>query len=419
MLSHAVLGELLLLTCAWLFGISFTFQRMAMVSEKPIGPLTYNAGRFVCSSIFLILIRPYMIQILHSKEGNGVQDDRDEDEDENNVGNRVEGGYTSSNSSMSSLLFWGGICGTINFVGSCLQQEGLVTVSAGKTGFITGMYVVIIPIAERFLPCFGGTLTFTTCTAALISFVGLYFLSGCYDSDTCLGGAIGLGEIIVFCSTICWVFSILFSDVAAKRCEVVSFTIVEFLVPTILCILLAYMYEPQEFKFPFHSIVSNWFFVMLVGITDALGFMLSTLGQTHVLPSRASLILSLEAATAAICGYVFLLEVLTLSELFGCLLMFGATAISTYEGLDRDDEVSSSDEESTKSNVLNTSLELPTIHHTENFKLKNINAFDANDNCHSYVDKELVILSPIATYPQPLTPLLQGQRSAYPTYNAL
>jgi drug/metabolite transporter (DMT)-like permease len=222
--------------------------------------------------------------------------------------------------------------------GSMMQQIGLVTVTAGKTGFITGMYVIFVPIVEYLFPCFHTTLSFTSVVATFVSLAGVYLLSGCAEQETCFGGAIKEGEVIVFISMFFWVGSIVFADLASKQLDGVWLTMVEFSLTAVVTIFAALYFEPSEWTFPFVSAQNNWGMIVLVGITEALAFALSTVGQAYSSPTRAALLYSLEAVVCAFCAYFFLGETLTLIECFGGFLMFLAAVCTSTAVVSNDEE---------------------------------------------------------------------------------
>ncbi len=240
------------------------------------------------------------------------------------------------------LICRGIVCGLANIGGSVCQQIGLVTVSAGKTAFITGMFVIFVPITEWILPCMHGTITLRSWLAAAVSVAGLYLLSGCAEAEICFGDAIGRGEIIVFVSMLFWVVSILGSDAGAKSVDAVWLTIIDFSVTTIVTFFLAWYFEPAMWIYPYELIVSNWRNILAIGASEGFAFALSTQGQKYTPPSRASLLYSCEAVATAIFSYFFINEVLTHIEVLGCALMTVATFISS---LDESDEVENNDEE--------------------------------------------------------------------------
>ena len=298
------------------FGVSFIGQKAAM--EEGIGPLTYTACRFLVSTILLLLFQPIANVIFHSQVD--VADST---------------GTGSSPTRMFSELFkWAGLCGITSFGGSNLQQIGLNTVTAGKAAFITGMYVVFVPIVEFVLPGFGQQLNWRIWVSAGVSLLGMFFLSGGFtDADFWSAGDVLMsGEMIVFISMLFWVVSIISADVGTKRgVDGISFTIVEFSVSTVLSITMALIFEPESFQYPFHKITGAWKMILLVGFTEGISFLFATLGQMYTNPSKAALIFSLESVTAAFGAYLCLGEKLNYTELFGCFLMLAAAVLCTYQ----------------------------------------------------------------------------------------
>jgi drug/metabolite transporter (DMT)-like permease len=141
-----------------LFGVSFVGQKHAVASG--IGPLTYTACRFAISTLLLLLFQPLLQHSFHSEVN-------------------IESSHNDSfDTSMvtKELLKYAALCGFSSFSASNLQQIGLQTVSAGKAAFITGMYVVFVPIAEYFLPGFGSKLNWRVWFSVLISFIGKHIL---------------------------------------------------------------------------------------------------------------------------------------------------------------------------------------------------------------------------------------------------
>lgn len=137
-LSKERIGELQIIASVIFYAIAFVASRDAMIGGSQLGPISFAACRFLVSTVLLYLVKPIVSQVFH------VQVDSD-DSPSNEV---THGKYFH-------LLLWGGLCGLANFGASTLAQIGLVSVSAGKAGFITGMYVVFVPLAEYLIPGYG------------------------------------------------------------------------------------------------------------------------------------------------------------------------------------------------------------------------------------------------------------------------
>ena len=298
----------------FLFGISFIGQKIAMT--QGIGPITYTACRFLVSTILLALSQPLVRYYFHTE-----------------VEVEIKAGDTGRTQIIPEVIKWGGMCGLASFGGSNLQQIGLGTVSAGKAAFITGMYVIFVPIVELLLPGFGLHLNWKIWVSASVSLLGMFFLSGAQLSlDFSSSAAFLTGETIVFISMLFWVLAIISADVGTKRgVDGVSFTLVEFSVSTILSITLALTFEPQSFIYPYKAIFNSWQMIALVGVTEGISFLFATLGQMYTAPSKAALIFSLESVAAAVGAYFFLGEILSYTELFGCFLMLSAAVLCSYD----------------------------------------------------------------------------------------
>eukprot|EP01039_Chlorochromonas_danica_P008315 gene8315-9167_t len=322
-------GEVLIAIAVILFGVDFIGQRYAMLHG--IGPFTYNACRYVISTLFLCLI----------KYGFGVSSSYDQSESaktSDNLSNKetvIE--MVDRSAASRDLWIFGVAIGVVNFAGSILQQIGLVTVSAGKTGFITGMYVVIVPIAEYIIPGFNPQLGIRAWSAVGMSFVGLFLLSGCAGHEKCFGEAIKEGEVLVFIGMLCWMASILLTDVASKKTEVITLTLIDFATTTIITLVLALYFEPEAWAYPFPAIRNNWLSIVVVGVCAAGSFTLSTLGQMYTPPTRAALIYSMEAVVGAIFAFLILGEVLSIIEIIGGALMFAAAVVSSYDGIEEEE----------------------------------------------------------------------------------
>ena len=293
--SKSVVGELQIFSSNLFFGASMIGQRLAMLNG--IGPISFNAYRY---GISVILLTAYVFSLHVSSIRWNLQ-------------SKIE------------LLHWGLIGGILHFGASLTQQIGLQSVTAGKTGFITGMYVVFVPIAEHFIPGLGNNdepLPSSAWMSAIASLVGLYFLSGCAEAEVCFGGAIGMGEGIVFMGMIFCAGTIIATDLGSKRVDIVHMTYIEFILTFFLTAVLALLGGSQtSWAYAERCITTNLVAIIAVGFTEVVGFTVGNIGQEHTSASRAALIYSLEAVTCSVFGYLVLNEKLTNLEVLGCLIM--------------------------------------------------------------------------------------------------
>lgn len=327
--SNEFIAQIQIIISLFFFGISFVCQKQAMTNGMQ--PITYNFCRYFISTLVLYALK----EIFHLKI--------DEEESINSTKNvnpnkpqhlitepTLLDKFYSNFSEEHQIIIFGLLLSFTNFGGSMLQQIGLVSVTAGKTGFITGMFVVFVPIVEYlFIPKYRHHLNVGVIFSVFISFSGLYLLSGCLEQEVCLGGAIGQGEITVFISMLFWVLGIIISDYGAKSVEVITMTFYEFLLTTIFTLCFALYFEFDNFLYPFTAVRENWHLIIIVGFTEALAFALSTLGQMYTPPTRATILFSMESVTCAVLAFLILGEKLTYIEIFGAVLMTVAALISS------------------------------------------------------------------------------------------
>lgn len=327
-LNNERVGELHLLACVVCFGISFVIQRLAATNpdrRTVIGPLTYNALRYVVSTVITIMLMP-TLRRAEEREKSKLQPLV-------TTSNREKSDPKDPHSPAYYLWLYGGISGTAGFFGSNGQQVGLMHVSVAKTAFITSMFVIVIPVVESLLP--GGRMAHSTWVAAIVSIVGTYYVSGMAESGHA-GSAEwsethGMSEMIIFVSMLFWAISIMVSDRGCKKCNCMALTAIDFFVVTVLSLMAAFIFEPHEWIYPFTRIRLNLLNICTVGTTEAAGFLFCALGQIVVSSSRTALILSLEALSGAFFGYLFLNETLTPLEMLGCVIMSSAFVVSAEE----------------------------------------------------------------------------------------
>ena len=313
--------------------------------DENIGPYTYNAGRFIVSTCYLFIIRPWMQSLIESN----ISLNKDYGATMvNRIVDRVRNIIPIKLSSASfHLYFWSFLNGIGLFLANELLQVGLVTTTAGKSAFIVGLYVVFIPALEQ-LWGISSDFCWQTWAAAGMCLAGLFFMSGCVDAmvsdvgESC-SDAVGMGDVLVFAGMLAFSATFMISDTAAKRVDCIDLTCWSFLVATVLCIGVAVVFDSDIWNTS--SLVTvmgqSWDMVLLVGVSEASALGLGTLGQMYTPASRAALLTSLEASVSAFFAYLFLGEVLSYYELFGCFLMLSATLVSTAvldDDLDNDDE---------------------------------------------------------------------------------
>lgn len=287
-MSKKLRGNLLLLLTAIIWGSAFVAQSVAM---DHVGPFTFNMVRNFIATLFLLAV----ILFLDAKKKQAPD-------------------YVPPTASENKLLVMGGvICGLILFVASSLQQTGLLYTTAGKTGFITTLYVVIVPILGLFL---GKKVSTKIWICVFAAAVGLYLLS-ITESFT-----IGKGDFLVFLCAICYSFHILVIDYFSPKVDGVKMSCIQFFVVSIIAIFPSFIFENPTL----HHILLSMKPILYAGIlSSGVGYTLQIVAQKDTDPTVASLILSLESVFAVLAGMFFLQETLNQREMIGCVLIFTAT----------------------------------------------------------------------------------------------
>jgi len=274
-------SDLLLLISALIWGFAFVAQRAGM---QYVGPFTFNAVRFAIGGLFLIPI----INIRKAEKP-------------------LRSGKTQK---------YGLISGIILFTAASLQQVGIVYTSAGNAGFITGLYVVFVPIIGLLIGRKTGAgiwlgVGFAAC--------GMYLLS--ITSDI----AVSKGNFLVLISSVFWAIHVLSIDRFTKVTDPVKLASIQFLVCSLLSLIIAVSTEIILLR----SILAGLLPILYGGlISVGIGFTLQIIAQKKAHPTHASIILSLEAVFAFIGGVIILQETLSGKRLAGCMLMLVGMLIS-------------------------------------------------------------------------------------------
>lgn len=279
--------SLLLATIIW--GSAFIAQSVGM---DLIGPFTFQAIRCMLAVLFLFPLSVLM--------------------------DAGKGSFRASVSHWKNKQLWkaGSICGIALFVAASLQQIGLIYTDAGKAGFITALYIVIVPLLGLFL---GRKIPFTAVISVGIAVVGLYLLS-------CVGvSSINIGDICLILCALAFAVQILLIDRFAGELDGLKLNCVQALVVSVISFIFMFSLEKVDWQ----NVFACWLPLCYAGILSmGLAYTCQIIGQKNVEPTAASLIMSLESVFAALFGWLLLKETMTPWELLGCGLMFAAVVIS-------------------------------------------------------------------------------------------
>ena len=197
------------------------------------------------------------------------------------------------------------------FVGVTMQQVALLYTTAGKTAFITTLYIVLVPIGAVLL---GQRIRAVNWIGALLAFLGVYFLSAYGASD------LNMGDMIVFVRAFFWMAQILLIDRFARAVDGIELCLVQILVCVVGSTVLAVLYETCTLA----AIAGAAVPIFSCGVA----YTCQILGQAYVRPAQAAVILSLEAAIAAVTGWLILGEVMSGVQVGGCLLLLAGALIT-------------------------------------------------------------------------------------------
>lgn len=286
-------GNVMLILTALIWGSSFVAQSVGM---DYIGPFTFNAIRCIIGGIVLIPIILIMGKV--KKE--------------------------SKNKNNNKQLILGGIlCGIALFTGSTLQQFGISFTSVGKAGFITALYIVLVPILGIF---FKKKVSLKIWLSVLISMIGLYLL--CITENF----SIGKGDLLVLFCAFFFAIHILLIDYFSPKVNGVKMSCIQFFVAGIISVLpMAFFENPT-----INSILSAWAPILYAGVLSCgVAYTLQVVAQKNTDPTVASLLLSLESVFAVISGWFILSESLSFKELTGCALVFIAIILAQLPNNER------------------------------------------------------------------------------------
>lgn len=286
-MNNKIKGSASLLLATLIWGTAFIFQSVGM---DHIGPFTFQAIRCTLAVIGMVAV----IWILDKKAGRdflkGWQDKR--------------------------LWKAGLLCGIPLFLACDLQQLGLVYTTAGKAGFLTAMYIVMVPILGIFLK---RKISFIVPISVGIAVVGLYLLS---FSGT---GSVNIGDIFMIICAVMFAVQILIVDHFAADVDAVRLNCIQAGVVAVASSIITAFTEQVHIP----DLLNCWLPLCYTGfISMGAAYSLQIIGQKHVEPTTAALIMSLESVFAALFGWLLLKETMTVSEVFGCILMFVAVILS-------------------------------------------------------------------------------------------
>lgn len=291
-------NNFLLALTAFIWGSAFVAQSVGM---DYLGPFTFNSIRCLMGGIVLI-----PVLLLFKRNGRKKSQEQVAEVAGAGIGSRKD------------LIVGGICCGLALAAGSSLQQIGLVYTTAGKAGFITALYIVIVPVMGILL---GKRVGLKVWIGVVLAATGMYFL--CITE----GFSIAKGDFFVFLCAAAFSVHILVIDYFAPKVDGVALSCIQFFVCGILCAVPMLVSEQPQIS----QIMEAWVPLAYAGVLSCgVAYTLQVVAQKNTDPAVASLILSLESVFSVLAGWVILGERLSGRELFGCALVFTAVILAQF-----------------------------------------------------------------------------------------
>lgn len=282
----------MLFLTALIWGLAFVAQSEGM---KTLGTYTFFASRSLLAVMFLSGL--YALKKISVKNKAEVRD-------------------RTSRESRSGLLVAGVICGVSMFIATIAQQNGLLYTTVGKSGFITALYILIVPLFGLFLkkkvsPLMWGCVAIAVC--------GMYLLC---VSDV---QEVNKGDLYTLISAVFFAVQILTIDTYAAKVDPIELSLVQFGVGLFLSCVFMFIFERPVFG----QIREAWVPIVYAGVfSSGIAYTLQISAQRNVSPTLASIIMSFESVFAVLFGWIILSQSLSAREIFGCFLMFTAIIMS-------------------------------------------------------------------------------------------
>lgn len=283
-------GTLMLLAASFFWGTTFVAQILGM---DGLGPYTYAAARFALGTLF-------MGALWYAYRRKRAAD-------------RRAGTFRSG--------FCAGLpVGLAMFVGVTLQQVALLYTTAGKTAFITTLYIVLVPLAAVLL---GHRVRAVQWGGAVLAFAGVYFLSAHGETT------INTGDLLVLICSFFWMAQILLIDRFARTVDAIELCWMQMIVCTVGSAALAAVYETFVWMDLWNAVVP----IVYAGVLSCgVAYTCQILGQAYVEPTQAAILMSTEAIFAAVAGWIVLGETMNAVQILGCVLLLGGALMAQLRG---------------------------------------------------------------------------------------
>lgn len=285
-------SSLMLMLTAFIWGAAFVAQSVGM---DYVGPYTFNAARFAIGGVVLI---PCIFLLRRGNKNGGERP-------------RMTAGERK-------LAVVGGICcGLCLGLASSLQQVGILySDSVGKVGFMTSLYIIIVPLLGLFL---GKRVGMNIWGSVAIAAAGMYLL--------CMTGGLNIqqGDFFAFLCAVGFSVHIMVIDYFSPKTDGVVISCIQFLIASLFAAILMVLFETPRLD----GLLAAWAPILYAGVlSSGVGYTLQVVAQRNIEPTIASLIMSLESVFSLLTGWVILGQRLAARELLGCVLVFAAIVLA-------------------------------------------------------------------------------------------
>ena len=291
--KQSLSGIFMLTLCAFIWGTAFIAQSLGGEYAEP---LTFNCARSVLATIFL--------------SGCCLLFDKMKGKRPTLLG--------SDDPLYKKRLIKGGItCGLFLSLACFFQQVGIMYTTVGKSGFITALYIVLVPVLSYIV--YRRSVTLLQGVSVAIASVGMYFI--CINE----GFSINKGDLYTLICAFCFAAQIICVENIIKSLDGVRLSLIQFITCTIVNGVLMFIFETPSLT----SIIVGWAPVAYAGImSSGVAYTLQIVGQKHVSSVVACMIMSLESAFALVSGWLILGQAMSTREIFGCCLVFAAIMLA-------------------------------------------------------------------------------------------
>lgn len=288
--------KLLLLLAALIWGVAFVAQSVGM---DYMGPFTFNGARFLMGSAVLVPVILFRRKRADPAGGGQARTDRS---------------GAKENAGKAALM--GGVCCGLALCPAALfQQFGILYTTVGKAGFITTLYIILVPLAGIFMK---KTPSSRIWTGAALAAFGFYLL--CIKE----GFSLSRGDALVFIGSVLFTVHILVIDHFSPKADGVELSCIQFLTAGVISSVLAFVFEKPELSALAEGIIPLAYAGIL---SSGVAYTLQVIGQRDTDPAVASLLLSMESVFSVLAGWMLLGQALSARELMGCALVFGAVIL--------------------------------------------------------------------------------------------